>query len=75
MKESNKRRNKPSARKQAELNKARRASGTSAETKAVERGLDLADSENERNLRAWAATEKVLNSRARVHDVFDRVKD
>jgi len=75
MKEPNERRNKHLVLNQAKLKRAQKVLGARTETEAVERALDLVISENERNRRAWAATERLLNSGARVRDVFGRLKD
>jgi len=75
MKEPNERRNKHLVLNQAKLKKAQRVLGARTETETVERALDLVISEDERNRRAWAATERLLNSGIRVRDVFGRLKD
>jgi len=69
------RRNKHFVLDQAKLKKAQKVLGARTETEAVERALDHVISEDERNRRAWAATEKLLKSRIRVRDVFGRLKD
>ena len=71
----NERRNKHFVLNQAKLKKAQKVLGARTETEAVERALDQVISENERNRRAWAVTEKLLNSGVRVRDVFGRLKD
>ena len=75
MKEPNERRNKHLVLNQTKLKKAQRVLGARTETETVERALDLVISEDERNRRAWAATERLLNSGIRVRDVFGRLKD
>jgi hypothetical protein len=75
MKQSNKRRNKRLVLNQPKPKKAQRVLEAPTETKPVQRALDLVITENERNHLAWAATEKLLNSRVRVRDVFGRLKD
>jgi len=74
MKKSNERRNKLLAPNEPKLEKARPVPGARTETEAVERALGVTG-ENERNRRAWSATEKLLRSRVRVRDVFGRLKD
>lgn len=60
---------------QAKLKKAQQVLGTSSEAETVERALDQVISEDERNRRAWAATEKLLRSGVKVRDVFGRLPE
>lgn len=75
MNESSERRNKHLVLNQEKLKRAQRVLGARTETEAIERALDLVISEDERNRRAWAATERLLNGGVRVRDVFGRLKD
>ncbi len=69
------RRNKHFVLNQTKLKKAQKVLGARTETEAIERALDHVIGEDERNRRAWAATERLLKSRVQVRDVFGRMKD
>jgi hypothetical protein len=71
---TNKRKHKHFLLNQAKLERAQKVLGARTQTEAVDRALDHVINEYDRNLRAWAATEKLLKSRVHVRDVFERVK-
>jgi hypothetical protein len=52
------------------IKRAQKALGTATETETIERALDLAISEHERNRRAWDAHERFLKSGAVIVDVY-----
>jgi hypothetical protein len=58
---------------QSKIRKAQKALGARTETETIERALDVVISEDERNRRVWAATEKLLQSGIRINDVFDHL--
>ncbi|HXG64444.1 MAG TPA: hypothetical protein VNO70_05010 [Blastocatellia bacterium] len=67
------RRNKHVVLDQAKLKQAQQILGARTETETIERALDRVISEDERNRRAWAATERLLKSGIQVKDVFNRL--
>jgi hypothetical protein len=69
------RRNKHFVLNQSKLKKAQRVLGARTETETIERALDHVIGEDERNRRAWAATERLFKSRVQIRDVFGRMKD
>jgi len=69
------RRNKHFVLNQSRLKKAQRVLGARTETEAIEQALERVIDEDERNRRAWSATEKLLKSGIQVRDVFGRLKD
>jgi hypothetical protein len=52
------------------IKRAQRVLGTKTETETIEHALDQVISEDERNRRAWSATERFLKSGVVVQDVF-----
>jgi hypothetical protein len=52
------------------IKRAQRVLGTKTETETIEQALDQVISEDERNRRAWSATERFLRSGAAIEDVF-----
>jgi len=58
---------------QTKLKKAQKILGAKTETETIERALDQVISEDEQNRRAWAATEKLLQSGIQIKDVFGRL--
>jgi len=59
---------------QSKIRKAQKALGTRTETETVERALEIVIGEDEKNRRAWAATEKLIQSGIQIKDVFERLK-
>ena len=72
---TNERKHKHFLLNQAKLERAQKALGARTQTEAVDRALDHVINEYHRNRRAWAATEKLLQSRVQVRDVFGRMKE
>ena len=70
---ANSRKNKHLILDQAKLRKAQKVLGAKTETETIERALEMVISEDERNRRAWAATEKLLKGSIQVKDVFGRL--
>lgn len=54
--------------------RAKKALRARTETETIERALDLAISEQQRNELAWEATERFVKSGARIRDVYEKVK-
>jgi hypothetical protein len=67
------RRNKHLILDQTKIKKAQRALGAKTETETIERALELVISEDEKNRRAWDATEKLIRGGIQIKDVFDRM--
>ena len=59
---ASKRRNKHLILDQTKLTRAKKVLGARTETETIERALDRVISEEDRNRRAWAATEKLIRS-------------
>ena len=55
---------------QGKIERAQRLLGARTETETVERALEEVIAERERNRRAWAAQEKLLQSGIEVEDVY-----
>jgi len=55
---------------QEKIEKARKALGACSETETIERALEIVIGEDEKNRRAWAATEKLLKNDIQIEDVF-----
>jgi hypothetical protein len=55
---------------QRKIEKAQKALGARTETEAIERALELVIDEDEKNRRAWAATEKLVKNGVQIEDVF-----
>lgn len=70
---SSTRKNKHLILDQAKLKKAQKVLGAKTETETIERALEIVISEEERNRRAWSATEKIIKSGIKVKDVFGRL--
>ena len=58
---------------QAKIKKAQKALGAKTETEAINRALEMVISEDEKNRRAWAATEKLVTGGIQIKDVFRRM--
>jgi len=52
------------------IKRAQKALGTSTETETIERALDFAISEHERNRLAWEANDRFLKSGIKIKDVY-----
>ena len=52
------------------IKRAQKALRAATETETIERALDLAIAEEERNRRALAATERFIKSRIEIRDVY-----
>jgi len=52
------------------IKRAQQALGAATETETIERALDLAITEHERNRRAWTANERFLKSGIQIKDVY-----
>jgi hypothetical protein len=52
------------------IKRAQKALGAATETETIERALDLAISEHERNRLTWEATERFLKSGIKIKDVY-----
>lgn len=59
---------------EAKIKRAQKLLGTKTETETIERALDEAISERERQHRAWKATEHFIRSGAIIQDVFGRLE-
>ena len=70
---SDTRKNKHLILDEAKLRKAQKALGAKTETETIERALEIVISEDEKNRRAWRATEKLIKSGVEVKDVFGRL--
>lgn len=57
---------------QAKIKRAQKALGAKTETETIERALEMVISEDERNRRAWAATERLIAGGIQIKDVFGR---
>lgn len=57
------------------IKRAQKALHTKTETETIERALDLAISEHERNRRLVDATERFLNSRIAIKDVYGALEE
>lgn len=58
---------------QGKIEKAQRALGARTETETIERALEIVIGEDEKNRRAWTATEKLIKNGIQIEDVFDRL--
>ncbi len=58
---------------QSKIKKAQKALGTKTETETIERALEIVIGEDEKNRRAWAATEELIRSGIQIEDVFRRL--
>ena len=58
---------------QGKIEKARKALGARTETETIERALEIVIGEDEKNRRAWTATEKLIKNGIQIEDVFDRL--
>jgi hypothetical protein len=67
------RKNKHVVLDQEKLQKARDILGARTETETIERALEMVIGEDEKNRRAWAATEKLIKSGIQVRDVYGRL--
>lgn len=52
------------------IKRAQKVLGTKTETETIEHALDQVISEDERNRRAWSATERFINTGVVIEDVF-----
>jgi hypothetical protein len=52
------------------IKRLQKALGAATETETIDRAIDLALAEHERNRRAWAANERFLKSGAVIDDVY-----
>ncbi len=52
------------------IKRAQKALGAATETETIERALDLAISEHERNRLTWESTERFLKSGIAIKDVY-----
>ena len=55
---------------QGKIEKAQKALGARTETETIERALEIVIGEDEKNRRAWAATEKLVKNGIQIKDVF-----
>ena len=55
---------------QEKIEKAQKALGARTETETIERALEIVIGEDEKNRRAWAATEKLVKSGIQLKDIF-----
>jgi hypothetical protein len=55
------------------IKRAQRALRAKTETETIERALDLAISEHEKNRLVWEATERFVKSGINVRDVYSRL--
>ena len=55
---------------QRKIEKAQRALGARTETETIERALEIVIDDDEKNQRAWAATEKMVKNGIQIKDVF-----
>ena len=67
------RKNKHFVLDQAKIKQAQKALGAKTETETIERALEIVIGEDEKNRRAWAATEKLIRSGIQIKDVFGRL--
>jgi hypothetical protein len=58
---------------QAKIRKAQKALGTKTETETIERALEIVITEDEKNRRAWSATQKLVRGGVEVKDVFSQM--
>lgn len=58
---------------QAKIKRAQKALGAKTETETIERALEIVIGEDEKNRRAWAATEKLIRDGIQIKDVFSRL--
>lgn len=58
---------------QGKIEKAQKALGARTETETIERALEIVIGEDEKNRRAWAATEKLIKHGIEIKDVFGRM--
>ena len=58
---------------QGKIEKARKALGARTETETIERALEIVIGEDEKNRRAWTATEKLIKNGIEIEDVFGRL--
>ena len=59
---------------QAKIKRAQKVLGAKTETETIERALEMVISEDEKNSRAWAATQKLIAGGIQIKDVFDHMK-
>ena len=59
---------------EAKIKRAQKLLGKKTETETIERALEEAISERERQHRAWKATERFIKSGAIIQDVFGRLE-
>ena len=57
---------------QGKIEKAQKILGVKTETETIERALEIVISEDEKDRRAWAATEKLVRSGIQIKDVIDQ---
>ena len=57
------------------LKRAQKALGAATETETIDKALELAITEEERDRIAWEATMRFLNSGAAIRDVFGALGD
>jgi len=55
---------------QEKIEKAQKALGARTETETIERALEIVIGEDEKNRRAWAATEKLVKNGIQIKDGF-----
>ena len=58
---------------QRKIEKAQKALGARTETETIERALEMVIGEDEKNRRAWVATQKLLKNGIQIKDVFGRL--
>ena len=59
---------------QGKIKKAQKALGAKTETETIDRALEIVIAEDEKNRRAWAATEKLIREGIKIRDVFGRLE-
>ena len=59
---------------QAKIKRAQKALGAKTETETIDRALEIVIAEDEKNRRAWGATEKLIRDGIKVRDVFGRLE-
>jgi hypothetical protein len=55
------------------IKRAQKALGARTETETIERALDLAITEDQKNRRAWQANERFLKSGIEIKDVYGKL--
>ncbi len=59
---------------QGKIKRAQKALGAKTETETIDRALEIVIAEDEKNRRAWTATEKLIRDGIKIRDVFGRLE-